>query len=520
MGLAAMVLAATTFALAETSATPAPNVIAQGSPAPKATPKPFAYRGYVRAYDFTRQNASSYNKPGTANQQSFAAAISGHAQYTWFNSLTVGGTYLYSNPFNGCAQPTTHLSQTTPPGPCSNKANPAPALQQDDTLPGFSLNTLYEAYVQYQDKSLYAKVGDQVINTPWANPSDSRLKPVAFRGYDASYKLNPNWTIEGSYYNAWEERVSSDFFRDTLLTGQYVDGSGLSSLYNVNTKSSATNPLSITNKGFYFGRVGYTDKNLTSNLDYYHFDNIANTYWLDAKYLIHGKIKPYVALQIGDQKSTGTDLVGIIDSQIYGIQGGVNVSPNIVVTLGYDHIPAKTATITLPAGGVCPANHVLAAGKGLANYFLGIGGTPNCVPGPAVGGLNTATVYYGGWASPYTDSYATDVLFSTSISQGMADRRSFGDSGKLAATYTSDNKKFVLLVARALYAYGNNAVGVSPTQETNIDGQYFFNPVPKTGTYKGFMVRYRYAERTINNTTIYGGTPLFKYNRAQFEYDF
>lgn len=512
--LAALVLAGTTFALAETSATPAHNVIAQASPAPTASPNPFAYRGYVRAYDFTRQNASSYNKPGTVNQQSFSAAVSLHGQYTFAGSgFTVGGTYLYSNPLNGCASASSHF---TPP--CGNVK--APSLNPDDTLPGFSLSTLYEAYLQYQDKGAYAKIGDQVITTPWANASDSRLKPVAFQGVDLSYKLDPKWTIEGSYYDRFEERSSSDFFNNTLLTAQYADGSGISTLYDTNVKSSAASPASLTNNGFFYGRVGYADKNLTSNLHYYAFDNIANALWFDAKYAINGKIKPFVAVQIGDEKSAGSALVGQIDSQVYGIQGGVSVSPNVVVTLGYNHIPDKTATITLPAGASCPANHVLAADKGLADYFLGNGGTPNCIPGPAVNGLNTATVYYGGWASPYTDSYATDPLFTTSISQGMADRRSFGDAGKLAATFTSDNKRFVFILSRALYSYGNNAVGVSPTQETNFDGMYYFSQVPKSGSYKGLLVRYRYAERTINYTTAYGGIPLFKYNRAQVEYDF
>ena len=38
--------------------------------------------------------------------------------------------------------------------------------------------------------------------------------------------------------------------------------------------------------------------------------------------------------------------------------------------------------------------------------------------------------------------------------------------------------------------------------------------------YRGLLVRYRYGERTYTNTQIYGGVPLFKYNRAQLEYDF
>jgi hypothetical protein len=242
--------------------------------------------------------------------------------------------------------------------------------------------------------------------------------------------------------------------------------------------------------------------------------------WFQGQYTLPMPFKPFVAVQIGTERNIGAALVGKVDSQVYGLQGGVNIGPDFVFAISGDYIPDKTATITLPAGIKCSAVHGLPQDKGAADYFLGISGTPVCVPGPTVAGLNTATVYYGGWASPYTDSYATDPLFTTSITQGAVDRRSFGWSGKVQGTYTTHDKKLVVYLSRALYAYGDNAVGVSPTQEFDADGQYFFNPVPKSGPYKGFSVRYRYCERTQNNTTVYGGTPLFKYNRAQFEYDF
>ena len=515
MGLATMVLAGTSFALAETSATPATTVIAQASPAAAATPTPdpFSYKGYVRGYYFTRQNASGYNKTGTVNQATFNAAISLHGQYTFENSgFSVGATYLYANPLNNC---TTAASHFTPP--CGKVK--APALNPDDTLPGFQLSTLYEAYLQYQDKTTYAKVGDQVITTPWANASDSRLKPVAFQGADVSYKFTKEWTGELSYYNEFEDRASSQFFRSTLLTYNPVDAPGQVTLANV----SGSNPLSMTtNNGFLYGRIGYANSatGLTANAHYYAFSDIANLFWLDAKQTFStNKLKPFVALQFGDEKNAGSSLVGQIDSQVFGLQGGVTVTPNVTVTLGWNDIPAKSTTIALPAGISCPATHVLPVNKGAANYFLPNGGA-DCVPQPSVNGTNFATVYYGGIASPYTDSYATDPLFTTSISQGMADRRNFGEAGKLAVNFVSDNKRFVGVISRALYAYGNGTVGVSPTQETNIDGLYYFSAVPKSGPYHGFLLRHRYAERTINYWQYYGGTPLFKYNRTQVEYDF
>jgi hypothetical protein len=142
-------------------------------------------------------------------------------------------------------------------------------------------------------------------------------------------------------------------------------------------------------------------------------------------------------------------------------------------------------------------------------------GAPQCVR-EANGSVD---LYYGGLASPYTDSYATDPLFTTEISQGMADRRAPGSSGKIEAKFVSDDKRFTALVSKGWYVYGNAAVGVYPVQETNFDTTYYFNKLQKTGTYKGFLFRYRYADRD-QAFTFAGGQSLFKYNRFQAEYDF
>lgn len=520
LAVAAMVLASTTFALAETTATPATHVVAQATAAPTASPNPFTWKGYIRAYDFTRQEASGgQTGPAAAtakgpNKQSFNAALNLHGEYRFQDSgFRAGASYLYANPLNNCTTAQSHFSAACNPG--------APGINQDDTLPGFELNTLYEAYLQYGDKTTSGKLGYQVFNSPWANPSDSRLKPVAFLGGDLSYKFNPNWTGELGYFNGFEDRASSQFFRSTLLTYAPVDAPGVTSL----AASNGANALTMTtNSGFFYGRIGYAGPKtapLTANLHYYAFSNIANALWLDAKYPLTGKLKPFVAAQFGSESNAGTAQVGIISSSVFGLQGGFNPMSNVTVTLGYNDVPSKTVTVAPPAGVLattaCGANHILGTNKGYANYFLPSGGSANCIANAAA---NTVTLYYGGWASPYTDSYATDPFFTTSISQGMVDRRSFGQAGKLAVTFTSDDKRFITTISRALYGYGNATVGVSPTQETDFDTMYYFNKLPKTGSYKGFLARWRYAERSQNFTVPYGGLPLFKYNRFQAEYDF
>jgi len=317
-----------TTALPPTTSTPAPT------PAPhtSASPNPFAYSGYVRSYYFTRTNQSNFPQAAhQINQASFNTAINLHGQYTFTGNLTLGATYLYANPVNNCGSASSHLDPAS--GCFSKKAFPFKGTNADDTLPGFELNALYEYYAQYKDASWLAKVGGQVVNNPWLNPSDSRLKPNAFQGADAAYKFNKDWTGELAYFWRYEDRVQSEFQDATLLTFRpaSADGSGL--------PSNIVAPGTITNSGALYGRLGYGHNALSSNLYYYGFDKIANTIWLDGKYSWKTPIKPFVAIQFANQRSTGTAILGKIASDVYGVQGGVSFGPNVDVTLGYDYIP-------------------------------------------------------------------------------------------------------------------------------------------------------------------------------------
>ena len=500
-------------AIASAATTDTPSTVAQATPAPKATtaPSPFTYSGYLRAYYFTRTNPKPPDSGAAPNQASFNPAIDLHGAYDFGGGFSIGGTYLYANPFNGCEDPASHTHL-----PCgAHKIVPAGYPQQnnpDDTLPGYRMSTLYEAYLQYKDANLFGRLGDQVINTPWANSSDSRLKPAAFRAADFSYKIDKAWSIEGMYSNRWEDRVQSDFVDSTLITqnGAYPDAPGTG---NTGIPHGGV----ASNNGFYYGKLSYAGP-ISANLYYYHFDQIANMLWADAKYGWKSWGKPYIALQGGSETNTGNSLAGKIDSQVIGAQVGFSPFENVDLSLSTDYIPSKNESITLPAGATCSMKpgsvHEI---TGTLMYWLPGGGTPNCVPGAAPG---TATVYYGGWASPYTDSYATDPLFTTSISQGMADRRSTGGGVKLAGTFFTDRKQVRFIVSHAWYTYGTAEVGLSPTQETDIDGTYFFSKVGK-GPYHGWSLRHRYAERTQAYTTgVYGGANVFKYNRTQLEYDF
>jgi hypothetical protein len=508
---AALAMSGIGIASAETSATPAPASVAQATSAPKSALKgpaahnPFSWNGYVRNYYFTRLNNPQLTSKNALNQASNATSFSLHGGYNFTKNLSVGATYLYATPFTTSCDTSAEYAKGAP---CA-KGNKQALLQgtnADNTLPAFNLSTLYEAYLQYKDDTLYAQIGNQVINLAWASNSDSRLKPAAYQGADFVGALTKNWLIEASYMDKFESRASSDFLSSTLLTAtNIVDAPGAGGNLHLKPFSSISTP------GFYYLNAAYKGGSLTFNIGDYDFVNIANALWLTGQYNLPGYSKPFIAAQFGNETNSGSAIIGKINSQVFGVQAGITPWNNVTLSVGYDYIPQKSDTIALRTGVTCSSTGSI-GGSAVFPYFLPSGGTTQCHNN----GNGTATVYYGGWASPYTDSYATDPLFTTSISQGMVDRRSAGQGVKVAATAYLFNKRVRFIASRAYYQYGNATAGVAPTQETNLDGTYWFNPLGK-GSYHGLLFRYRYAERTQNFFTT---NPDFKYNRAQLEYDF
>nr|MDQ2681442.1 OprD family porin [Candidatus Eremiobacteraeota bacterium] len=224
----------------------------------------------------------------------------------------------------------------------------------DNTLPGFELSTLGEAYLQFKTKIVYAKLGNQVINTPWANSSDSRIKPVAFQGIDTNVQFNPNFSVGLTRMTQFEGRTSSSFDKSTLLTSRPA--------------GNPPYPIYSTN-GFFLANATYKTKQVSLSANDYSFLDIGNLLYLEAKGQLaqSSPLKPFVALQYVSERQSGRALVGIINSSTFGGQLGASLGKNIDVAASFDTSPWQTANIT---AGSCAA-----AGTG---YFLPVGGTPNC----------------------------------------------------------------------------------------------------------------------------------------------
>ncbi|MBV9698749.1 MAG: copper amine oxidase N-terminal domain-containing protein [Candidatus Eremiobacteraeota bacterium] len=523
---------------------PAPEATV-APPPPSPTPNPLNLGGYVRSYYFTRQNAS--NNPGAqfnftpgakystagVNQASWNTAVALHGDWNFpGGGWDIGGTYLYANPMDGpCVVPANHLKGKV----CVTQV--PPNTNPDDTLPGFTLSTFDEAYLKYKAYGWNGTIGSQVFTSPWANPADSRLKPATFLGADLGYTTPGGLTIEGADMFEFENRTSSDFTHNTLLTSYPAGAAGMPANIVVNGGNG------ITTNGFVYGKLAYNTPTAVGptvfpvpgsasvDLNYYNVSNLVNMWWGDAKYTFPGALAPFIALQGGTNQNSGQSYIGKVNSQAYGAQVGFNPTKYLQFAAGYDNIPWHTDTIFLPKGVTCSNSSYQISAKATLAYLLPINAA-QCFTNPN----GTTQIYYGGWASPYTDSYDSDPLFTTSVSQGMADRRAAGSSWKVGLTFTSSNKKVIFIATDAWYNYGN-ALAPEKTNIWVLDGRYRFSHVG-TGPYHGLMFRYRYVQRSLSNTfcgaagtTIctpneapgtaeLGGVPFFKYNRAQLEYDF
>lgn len=525
-------------------APPAPAAVAQTNPAPTPTPDPLTLSGFFRSYYFTRQNAT--NNPGVqnvfipatpkpkynsnaVNQASLNNAVDLHADYHFAGGgWYVGGTYLYANPLDGpCSVATNHAKGAKYPKPSCITQIP-PDTNPDDTLPAFTMSTFDEAYLGYKAHNVSAKVGDQIFVSPWAAPVDTRVKPAAFQGGDFIYTTRQYWVYEAADMLQFEPRTSSAFISSTLLTSYPAGNNGLPA--NINNPGGGT----INSAGFLYTHAGY-DPSLAeyANAYLYNVYGLANIFWLDGRYTwTQNKWHPYVAIQFGDEGNAGVSYVGKIDAQLYGIQLGANVTKNIVISGSFVDQPWHTDNVFLPKGVSCNNSTYQISTKGVSfGYFLPLNA------GQCFTNANgTTSVYYGGWASPYTDNYATNPVFTTAISQGTPDRRAPATSWRVAGTYTSTNGRLIFIAADAWFNYANALVAQN-TNEWNLDGSYHFSQMRGTAPYKGLQLRYRYAQRSYTNTycgaagsacpagftsgaTFLGGQPLFKYNRAMLEYDF
>lgn len=382
------------------------------------------FDGHIRVYEFHRFHNGNLDSPSVRG--AFASSAKLFAQTKSLFGFSTGlGLYGVSN-FG---------------------LSPQPARRDGSLMgDGDSFATPAEAFLQYRHSIFQARLGNQLLDTPWVWGSDSRVIPAAYQGLTASLTPLKNLTIEAGYIERWKNRTEADF--------------------------NTTNLYNVTAPDFWYGGAVYGMKFGASNLKlqgwFYRFTDIANLTYVQADYRYHtgGRFDPVAALQFAHESDTGTALLGKVSAQVWGAEAGMAVGPG-TYTIAYDVVPSD-------AGAFENGNIV----------------------------------------SPYTHSYATDPLFTTSMTQGLADQTTSGHAWKIKGVYwLGGNRAWRFIASYARYSQSQflKTDQAGNPYEVDMDATYFF----RNGPFKGFSIRDRLGIFSYS-----GEQATFVYNRLQFQYDF
>ncbi len=403
----------------------APAAAAAGTAPGSSLPDWLAtFNGQIRVYEFHRFHNANLDSP--AVRSAFATSAKLFAQTRALYGFSTGlGLYGVSN-----------FGLSPQPG------------RRDGSLMGNgeSFATPAEAYLQYNYGIFRARLGNQLLHTPWVWGSDSRVIPAAYQGFTASIEPLKRLTIAAAYIERWKNRTEADF--------------------------NTTNLYGIDPPDFWYGGANYEMKFGANDLHlqawYYGFTDVANMIYLQANYRYRtgATFDPIAALQFAHESDTGAALLGKVDAQVWGAEGGVIVGPG-TYTIAYDVIPSSQGTFQ-----------------------------------------------NGNIVSPYTHTYATDPLFTTSMTQGLADQATTGHAWKVKGVYWFGGSRawrFIGSYARYSQAQFLKTDQTGNPYEVDVDATYFF----RDGPFKGFSIRDR-----IGIFSYSGEQATFVYNRLQFQYNF
>jgi hypothetical protein len=346
--------------------------------------------------------------------------------------------------------------------------NPVNPAQVDTTLPGGTVWVLTEAFLQYKHKYFTLRGPDQILDPPWINPSDSRMKPSAYRAFYgeltpfADYAPLRDLSFVGLRVFEFNGRAEGSFTPTNLYFPGHAGGSGIPALYGKSTPGTLAFGL----------KYGSPGKPLTAQLWYNKFIDFSQLLWLDGNlvYKSGTGFDPIFGFQFGSQWSDGENLLAQVGKgaagniQVYGVLAGVD-TPYVRLTAAYN--------------GITKQNGAFGNGALL---------------------------------SPYTTGYATDYLYTTQMIGGMIEMQSPGSAFKVAATSYFMDKQIKAMVSYGGYYITPTSTFTSNPYETDVDVTYSFS---KSSGLDGLSIRNRFGWQNGNIQR-----QDFFYNRLQIQYQF
>ncbi len=317
----------------------------------------------------------------------------------------------------------------------------------DGTLPGKTVNVFGQAYLQYENKKFLLRYGYQLIKSPWLLDSDSRMIPATYEGIYAAVTPLPDFNLIGMRVFEFKDRISDTFSH--------------SNLYNI----TIPHLNSISEKGTLAFGASYHHNDFSAQGWFYEFYDFAKMFYSEFTYKLKTGtcVSPIFAVQLGRETGDGKNFFSEFDRQIpnsdiYGALVGLE-APDARLTFAYNLIPKH--------------------------------------PG---------AFHDGDLVSPYTFTYATDPLYTTSMIAGLVEKAA-GDAFKVTGTYFFFQHQLQLSASYAVYY---TAPLLHDTRETNVDIIYTFNRC-----LKGLSIRDRVGILDGNLTL-----GRFIYNRVMLQYNF
>jgi hypothetical protein len=192
---------------------------------------------------------------------------------------------------------------------------------------GSDLEVIGEAYVSASAADTLFTLGRQRISTPFANDGDAFVVPFSFEGGSLQNKSIANLTIELDYINTIKNRNSDEF----------VDvGKWSTNRYGLDkTSTSGTTIL---------GAI-YAVDGIKVQAWAYEYADLFTSMYLQGNYnfAVSGDIKPFVAAQFVSQSEAGDELLGEVDSTLWGLQAGASFGKS-KLTLAYTSVAEKSGT--------------------------------------------------------------------------------------------------------------------------------------------------------------------------------
>jgi len=407
--------------------------------------------GLVRAYDYRRM----YADPAMPDASAFATALlinlkSGEVG----GGVSAAASLVYANALGTRNRPVTRIDVTV-----MGRENKLSAVSQ--------------VYAQFQRAGWVLRAGDQYLDTPWQGSSDSRVLPAAYRALSAQFDATADWAFTIARTFKWKSRTSGRFFPDNLYYPTRFDGDpvygGNGSLPADARAYSGTWLIGSTYKSrdgafsgqtwlysfLHFARMAYTDATLT----------------LPAGHAV----TPFVSMQLVEEWTTGSNTLVETGTRIVGVAG----------------------------------RRVRSEVPGL-DVGIEVGRTKADVSWNQVVRQDRGTVGGGALISPFTATYATDPLYTTSMLRGLVEQGP-GHAWKARLTQMLLADHLQVVVAYTRY----NTLYRGDSHDVYLDLIYRF-----TGHLKGLQLRNRW-ERSVGGTNnLNPGNRPFAYNRVMISYAF